>query len=165
MPTDALANTETEVPAVTDWLNKLNLAQETAVEAIKSANNKSSEFANRRRRTYAITVSDLVLLSTRDLVPEACQGARRLMPKFSGRCRDMAPINDITIRLELSQAVLNRGIHNASHPSLLKRYRADPYNRVSPAPLPATYPDGLVEYEVDYMVPSRQRRGRPQYRV
>ena len=87
------------------------------------------------------------------------------MPKYSGPYRVIEAINGVTFRLDLPQAVLDRKVHNAFHASLLKPYHADPYGRLPPAPTPVEFPDGSVEYEVDYILRSRQRRGRTQYLV
>jgi len=68
-------------------------------------------------------------------------------------------------RLDLPQAVLDRKVHNAFHASLLKPYRSDPYDRLPRAPPPIDFPDGAVEYEVESILRSRKRPGRPQYLV
>lgn len=165
VPMDILENSESSMPAVSDWLSGLQHAQETAISAIKSANEARSAYANRHRRPCKIAVDDLVLLSTKHLMPDAFQGARKLMPKYSGPYRVTESINDVTFRLDLPQAVLDRKVHNAFHASLLKPYRADPYGRLPPVPPPVAFPDGSVEYEVDSIIRSRKRRGRLQYLV
>ena len=165
VPLDLHAAKDSTVPAVSDWLARLEAAQRTAVEAIKRANTSRSDYANRRRRPCAIAVGDMVLLSTKHLMPESFQGARKLMPKFSGPYRVTEAINDVTFRLDLPQPILDRKVHNAFHSSLLKPYHPDPYGRLPPVPPPVPIPDGSVEYEVERILRSRRRRGRQQYLV
>ncbi|KAK1867157.1 hypothetical protein I4F81_009666 [Pyropia yezoensis] len=165
VPMDIFDSRDSNLPAVSDWLSSLHDAQKTAIAAIKSANETRAAYANRHRRPCTIAVGDHVLLSTKNLLPDAFQGARKLMPKYSGPYKVTESINDVTFRLDLPQAVLDRKVHNAFHASLLKPYRADPYGRLPPVPPPVTFPDGSVEYEVDSIIRSRKRRGRLQYLV
>lgn len=148
-----------------EWLKDLVCAQSTASSAISKANATSARYANCRRCPCHIAVGDFVLLSTKHLIPDAYQGARKLMPKFSRPYCATEAIRDVTFRLGLPQAVLDRRDHNAFHASLLKPFRPDPYVRLPPAPPPVTFPDGAVKYKVDHIVRSRRRRGRMQYLV
>jgi len=98
-------------------------------------------------------------------MPDAYQGVKKLMPKYSGPYRVTESINGFTFRLDLPQAVLDRNVHNAFHASLLRPYRSDPSDRLPPAPPPIDVPDGAVENEVERILRSRTRRGRLQYLV
>jgi len=99
-------------------------------------------------------------------MPESFQGARKLMPKFSGPYRITEAVNPVTFRLDLPTAVLNRKVHNAFHASLLTPYRPDTkFKRRSPPPPPVSLTDGSVEYEVEKILRFRTRRGRTQYLV
>lgn len=152
-----LSSADSSVPSVSSWLKTLQDTQETAIKAIKDANEKRSEIANRHRRPCNIAVNALVLLSTKNFMPDSFQGAPKLMPKYSGPHRVTESISEVTFRLDLSQAVLDRKVHNAFHASLLKPYHTDPHGRLPPVPPPVEFPDGSVEYEVHHIVRSRQR--------
>ena len=166
VPADIPCSVESQVPAVSDWLRLLEESRKATVAAIQRANASRAKYANRHRRPCTIAVGDLVLLSTKHLMPDAYQGARKLMPKFSGPYRVTDAINDVTFRLDLPEAVLARRVHNAFHASLLKPYHRDEaFHRLPPPPPPVAFPDGDVEYEVDYILRSRKRRGRTQYLV
>ena len=106
------------------------------------------------------------MLSTKNLMPESFQEARKLMPKFSGPYRITKTVNPFVFRLDLRAAVLNRKVHNAFHASLLTPYRPDTkFKRRSPPAPPVSLSNGSVEYEVDKILRSRTRGGRTQYLV
>lgn len=65
------------------------------------------------------------MLSTKNLLPESFQGARKLRPKYSGPYKVIEAGTPFTFRLDHPQAVLDRKVHNASHASLLKPFHAD----------------------------------------
>jgi len=101
-----------------------------------------------------------------NLMPESFQGARKLMPKFSGPYRITEAVNPVTFRLDLPAAVLNRKVHNAFHASLLTPYCPDAkFKRRSPPRPPVNLTDGSVEYEVDKILRAPSRHGRTQYLV
>lgn len=165
VPFDVLRDDVAKTPAVKDWLASLAAAQRSAINAIIRANAAREAYVNQHRRPCRIAVGDFVMLSTKHLMPESFQGARKLMPKFSGPYRVTEAINDVTFRLALPQVVLDRKVHNAFHASLLKPYHPDPYSRLPPVPTPVELSDGSVEYEVERVLRSRKRRGRLQYLV
>jgi len=165
VPAELHCSTAPNVASVPEWLQGLQKAQTHATKGITKANEARALYDNRRRRPCTIAVGEFVLLSTKHLLQNACQGARKLMPKYSGPYRVTESINDITFRLDLPQAVLDRKVPNAFHASLLKPYRSDPYDRLPPAPPPIDFPDGAVDYEVESILRSRKRRGRLQYLV
>lgn len=99
------------------------------------------------------------------LMPDAFEGACKLMPKHSGPFRVTESINDVTFRPDLHDAVLNRKVHNAFHASLLKPYSPNSYGGRRPAPPPVKFPDGSVKYEVDSIILSQKRRGQLQYLI
>jgi len=165
VPADLHCSTATNIPSVSEWLQGLQKDESHATKGITEANEARAFYANRRRRPCTIAVGDFVVLSTKHLLPDAYQGARKLMPKYSGPYRVTESIKDITFCLDLPQAVLDRKVHHAFHASLLKPYRFDPYDRLPPAPPPMDFPDGAVEYEVESILRSRKRRGRLHYLV
>ena len=166
VPFDLIRGTNDKVPAAAEWLSSLSAAHKTATDAIRQANAYRAAYANRSRRTCDLKVGDYVLLSTKNLMPESYQGARKLMPKYSGPYRITEAVTPVTFRLDLPTTVLERKVHNAFHASLLTPYRADKNfdRRPVPAP-PVALTDGTVEYEVIKILRSRKRRGRTQYLV
>jgi hypothetical protein len=153
-------------PAATDFLENIHTAVTTAHEAIITANKDTTIQANLRRRLSTFAVGDLVLLSTRYLVPDTYTGARKLMQKFCGPFAITANINDVTYRLDLSVPLLLRGIYNAFHAKLLRPYHPDTsFERTPVAPPPIQFPDGHTKYEVEKLVRYRLHRRKPQYLV
>jgi len=158
VPADLHCSTATNVASVSAWLQGLRKSQTNATKDTTKANEARALFANRRRRPCTIAVGDSVLLSTTHLLPDAYQGARKLMPKYSGPYRVTERINDIKFRLDLPQAHWDRKVHDAFHASLLKPNRSDPYDRLPPAPPTIDFPDGAIEDEVESILRSRKRR-------
>jgi len=140
-------------------------AKTHANKGVTKANKERALYANRRRRPCTIAVGDFTLLSTKHMLADAYQGARKVMPKYSGPYCVTERMNDITFRLDPPQAVSYRKVHNAFHASLLKPCRSDPYDRPPPPPTPIDFPDGAVENEVERILPSYTRRGLLQYLV
>jgi len=68
---------------------------------IIKANEARALNVTRRRRPCTIAVVAFVLLSTKHLLPDAYQGARKLMRKYSGPYRVTDSINDIKFRLDI----------------------------------------------------------------
>ena len=103
-----------------------------------------------------------MLFRTTNLMPDANEGAKKLMPTYSGPYRMTQSINGFPFRLDLPHAVLDRNVHNAFHASLLRPYRSVPYDRLPPAPRPIDFPDGAIEYKFESILRSRKRLGRVQ---
>jgi hypothetical protein len=156
----------TSNPAATDFISEIHTAVTTAHDSIIRANNYTTTRANQHRRPSHFKVGDTVLLSTRNLLSDTYTGARKLMPKFCGPFAITEKINAVTYRLNLSQPLLARGVHNAFHAKLLRPYHPDLlYNRTPPVPPPVRFSDGHVEYKVEKLLRTRNHRGRLQYLV
>ena len=166
IPLDASLRTETNVPALSQWLQQLKEASEKARRAILSSNEKMALQANKKRRPCDIKLGDLVLLSTKHLLPEGISGARKFMPKFCGPFKVTRVITAVTFALDLPEPIRERRIHNAFHAKLLRKYNSDEtFDREPPKPPPVELADGTTEYEVEKILKRRTRRGRVQYLV
>lgn len=166
VPFDTLRSPSDKVPALAEWLATLRQSHKTAADAIRKANAYRAQYVNKSRRDFHLSVGDLVMLSTKNLMPESFQGARKLMPKYSGPYKITEVVTPVTFRLDLPQAVRNRKVHNAFHASLVKPYHADTRFGRSPNPPPAiTLSDGTEAHEVERVLQHRTRRGRSQYLV
>ncbi len=104
---------------------------------------------------------DLVLLSTKHLLPEGLTGARKLMPKFCGPFKVIRVITPVTFALDLPETSRERKIHNAFHAKLLRPYNADEsFGREPPKPPPMELTDGTQECEVEKILKKRTLRRR-----
>ena len=166
IPLDTSVRTETNVPALSDWLEQLRNANEKARKAIESTNERMAFQANKKRRPCPIRLGDLVLLSTKNLLPEGLTGAKKFMPKFCGPFKVIREITPVTFALDLPEPIRERKVHNAFHAKLLRIYHADDsFGREPPKPPPLELTDGTQEYEVEKILKKRSRRGRIQYLV
>lgn len=84
--------------------------------------------------------------STKNVSLKDGSGMRKLHPKNCGPFTITENINDVTFRLDLSQPMMQRGIHSAFHASSLKPYVEDKFNRKSPPPPPEKVDDSDHEY-------------------
>jgi len=76
VPADLHCSTVTNVASVSEWLQGLSKGQAHATDGITTANDARAHYANRRRHPCSIVVGDLVHLSTKNLMPDAYQGAK-----------------------------------------------------------------------------------------
>ena len=162
MPIDTL---ETPNPSATQMIQSQQEITEKAIENIRKSNEAMATYANRKRTPMTFQKDDQVLLSTKNLSLEDGSGNRKLHPKFCGPFRVTEKINDVTYRLNLSQPMVDRKIHNAFHISLLKPYHEDSFSRQDPPPDPIQFSDGHEEYEVEKILAFRKYKGKPQYLV
>ncbi len=166
IPLDTSLRTETNVTALSSWLEQLKNGNRKAREAIESTNERMASQENKKRRACNINLGDLVLLSTKHLLPERLTGARKFMPKFCGPFKVIRVITPVTFALDQPEPIRERKIHNAFHAKLLRSYNADEsFGRESPKPSPLELTDGTQEYEVEKILKKRSRRGRTRYFV
>ena len=83
-------------------------------------NEKMENYASRSRIPHKFKKEDMVLLSTKNLSLEDSNGMRKLNPKFYGPFKILETITEVTLRVELSEHMKGRKIHDAFHVSLLK---------------------------------------------
>ena len=162
IPVEALAS---DNPTVQEFLKAMQDSTNFAFTRIKTQNEKMATYANKSRRAHSFKVSDMVLLSTKNLSFEDGSGSRKLNPKFCGPFKISAKINDVTYRLDLSHAMKAKGIHDAFHVSLLRPYREDKFDRFD-TPLPPVHiENGVEEYEVEAILATKKKRGKQVYLV
>ena len=112
-----------------------------------------------------------LLLATRygyqqkNLSLEDGSGNRKLHPKFCGPFKIMHRINEVTFRLDLSEPMKAKKIHNAFHVSLLRPFTPDEFERTEPPPPPLQFEDQHEEFEVESILAYRKYRGKSQYLI
>ena len=85
---------------------------------------------------------------------------RKLHPKFCGPFKIVEKINDLSLRLNLSEPMKARGIHDVFYYSFFKPYIPDKYSRYD-HPLPPVYiQEGVEECEVEPILGSKKIRGK-----
>ena len=154
-----------ENPAASRFLQNMQSAVKEAQEQILKTNETTAKYVNQGRRPSTYNVGDRVWLSTKNLALEDGSGSRKLNPKYCGPFEIPEDINVVTYRLLLSQPMIDRGIHNAFHASLLKPFYEDCFDREIPPPPPLQFQDGHEEYEVESILNHRKRRGKLQFLV
>ena len=154
-----------ENPAAEKFLQNMQEAVKEAQEQIKKSNESTAEYVNQRRRPSTFKVGDKVWLSTKNLALEDGAGSRKLNPKYFGPFEITEDINGVTYRLKLSQPMIDRGIHNAFHASLLKPYFEDQFSRETSPPPALQFHDGHEEYEVESITRHKKHRGKTKYLV
>ena len=124
-----------------------------------------AEYVNRSRLPDNFAVNDKVLLSTKNLALEEGSGSRKLHHRFCGPFVITEKIKNVAFRLEFSEPMQIRGIHNAFHVSLAKPFVEVVFQR-EPAPEPAVqFADSTEEYEVEAILFHCKRRGKTQHLV
>lgn len=101
------------------------------------------------RLDCTIAAGDLFMLSTKNLIPESYQGARKLTLKYSGPNKVIEAITPVTFRLDLPPALQDRKVHRAFHSSVLKSYVQDTlFDGQRTTPQPITLSDcGIILWE------------------
>ena len=160
-----LETLESKNPSSESYLKTIQESTKNAIKAIQKSNEAMEKHSNKKRLPANFQVNDKVLLSTRNLKLEEGAGIRKLSPKFCGPFEITEKVNEVTYRLNLSQPMIDRGIHNAFHASLLKPYTEDKFRRQVQPPPPLRLDDGTEEYEVEKILGTRKNRGKRQYLV
>ena len=156
-----------EVPAVADFLQKLQNLTNQASDALVLAKAQQEKNANRSRREVEYQVGDQVLLSSNhiNLASQARWPSKKLQHQFTGPYRVIQKVSPVAFKLDLPPSLK---IHPVFHVSLLRPYKdpASIANRDPPPPSPpAVTIDDHLEYEVEYILDQRQHRRQTQYLV
>ena len=106
-----------------------------------------------------------MLLSTKNISLEDGSGSRKLHPKFCGPFKITEKINEATFRLDLSEPMKTKGIHDAFHVSLLKPFIEDSFDRYDPPLPPVSLRNDTEEYEVEKILSTKRIRGKPHYLI
>lgn len=115
-----VVHSEGSVPALSCWLKKASNAETDAMNLIRKVSERMAAFANKKRRHCDLHEGDMVLVSTRHLVPEGIEGSRKLMPMYCGPFAITRAVTPVTFQIDLPQPLRERRIHNSFHSSLLK---------------------------------------------
>ena len=151
-------------PSAKSFIDTIHDTTKFAYDRITRQNRKMAEYANKSRIPHDFKVNDLVWLSTKNLSIEDGSGIRKLHPKFCGPFKITKRINDVAFKLELSEPMKARGIHDTFHCSLLKPYNPDTFGRYD-KPLPPIQIQDGIEYEVEAILDSKLIRGKPHFLV
>ena len=153
-------------PEASNYLQVMQDATRTAKENIKKANKYAAEYSNRKRSPCDFKIGDLVLLSTKNLKLDDASNRNKLNMKYCGPFEITEAINDVTFRLDLTKPILDRGVHNAFHASVLTAYKDDnKFGRSTKPPVPLKFADGHEEYEIEKILNHRRRKNRIEYLV
>ena len=74
-------------------------------------------------------------------------------------------ITKVTAKLNLSEPMKEKGIHNTFHVSLLKPYASDIFDRYPEKAPTIRYADGHEENEIEEILNHRKNRGQQQYLI
>ena len=162
VPVEALA---TSNPSVKEFLKNMQEVSKFAFDRIKQQNEKMAAYANKFRKQHVFKVNDKVLLSTKNLSLEDGSGSRKLNPKFCGPFKIIEQVTNVSFRLELSEPMKAKGIHNTFHVSLLKPFYEDKFDRYDHPLPPINIEDGVEFFEVEAILASRTRRGKQEYLI
>ena len=162
IPVETLASNN---PSATRFIENMQQSVKSGKERIIKCNESMAREANKHRTNHKFQVGDQVWLSTKNIALEDGSGSRKLNPKYCGPLTITKIINDVTVKLKLPQPMIERGIHNAFHVSLLKPYYKDSFDRDEPPPPPIQFDDGHQEYEVEKILRHRRKRNTLQYLV
>jgi hypothetical protein len=119
-PRAMIWDNESEYPGVRKFAARMKEALMKAHDAIIDARIHQTDQANKGRRKSGLAVGELVYLSTKNLkLPK--KRARKLVPKYLGPFRITQVVSPgASYKLELSQELKVRGIHDVFHASLLR---------------------------------------------
>jgi Chromo (CHRromatin Organisation MOdifier) domain len=119
--------------------------------AIRAAQDRQRQQADKKRQFAMYNTGDLVLLNTKNFKFKST-GVRKLMPRWCGPFKVLAAVGIVAYRLELPA---NLKMHNVFHISLLKQYHRD--SRTILPPPPELIRESL-EYDVESVLDHRDRK-------
>ena len=163
--TVSIQTLSSDIPAAETFLQRIQESTKEAIRQITKQNETAARYANRHRLPHSFEIGDKVWLSTKNITLEDGSGSRKLNPKYCGPIKITEKVNDVTVRLDLSQPMIERGIHNAFHVSLLKPFQKDKFDRTEPPAPPIEFDDGHIEYELEKILNHRKRRNQVQYLI
>lgn len=108
-----------EFPGVRVYAQRLKLALIAAHDCILAARIKQTRNANQRRQVAPFTIDDMVYVSTKNFnYPKGFP--RKLIPKYEGPYRISEDFENCSFRVEISNNMKRRGIHDVFHAALLR---------------------------------------------
>jgi Chromo (CHRromatin Organisation MOdifier) domain/Integrase core domain len=162
----SLATKVTNTPAANDLAQHWNNMIQMAKDALMTAQDRQSLYANKHRHHVTYNIGDKVLLSAQNInnPVDKNRPTRKLTPRFLGPFDITAVISPTAYKLDLPATMR---IHPIFHVSMLKPYKESPneFSRAAPLP-PVTIPGSdEPEYEVESILDKRSTRGKVQYLV
>jgi len=150
VPASLFKPSTTNVPSVSDFVEKQASALAQAQDTITEAQNRQKQHADQNRRPVPFSVGDMVLLSTEHIsvAAHANRPSKKLEPKFIGPFKIIDKVNENAFKLELPPTMRQHPVFNAD---LLRPYVESPPDfgdRTPPRP-PPDLVDGEEEYEVE----------------
>ena len=122
-------------------------------------------YANKKRKDHKFKVGDKVLLPTINLKLDSGSSTRKLHPKYCGTFTILKQITPVTFKLNLSQPMIAKEIHESFHTSLLQPLHEDKFGRGSIPRPQIKLEDGFIEYEVEQVLSKKKKRGKIIYLV
>ena len=145
-------------PSSKSFLYEIHEIAKFVHNRIVEQNKKMGKYTNKSRNPRRSSIDDKVWLSTKNLSIEDPSGIRKLHSKFCGPFNIKEKINYVSFRLESSEPMKERKIHDVFHSSLFKPFVPDKYGRYDQPLPPVNIQDGEEEYEVEAILDSKKIR-------
>jgi hypothetical protein len=154
---ELLTTTSSKSPAASEHVTDMQSRASAAADSIALYNEAMEAQANNTRRAEEYEVGDHVLLSTRFFKPPAdVARGRKLAPKYAGPYEIVKKVSPVAYELHLPPGT---NAYPVFHASLLRPYNADSTGERGKAIPEPVCVEGQVEYVVEKVLQSRQRRG------
>jgi len=151
-------------PAALEFNNELSEIIKEIKIRLHAAQQRQSEYANRKRTEIEYSVGDEVWLSTKNLPVQT--GSRKFMDKFIGPYKVVSKISHVAYKLELPN---HFKIHPVFHISQLSGYRPAgcTFSQEESRPPPVLKGDtaDADEWEIDQILDHRRRNRRLEFLV
>lgn len=162
VPASLFQPNDTNVPSVTEFLEKQATNLKFAKDQLIRAQESQEKYANKFRRDDEFEVGEEVLVATTHikLPVEKKKTTRKFSPRFAGPFKIIKKISSTAYKLELPPA---SRAHPVFHISQLRRYRVDTFERTHDKPEPVLV-EGSPEYEVEEILDEETKkttRGQP----
>ena len=163
IPAQALS--ETHSPSVNEFLENIQNATKKAIKNIEKKNETMAKYANRKRIPHNFKIGDQVWLSTKNLKLEAGSTTRKLHPKYCGPFRILKQITPVSYKLDTSEPMRAKRIHDTFHVSLLRPFTEDRFKRTEEPGPSILFEDGHKEWEVEAILSEKVIRNKKHYLV
>ena len=156
------ADLEAKVPAAEHLARTFTETIAEATQALKDAQSRQKNYADKHRREQPLHVGDMVLLSTANCRVRASNTGKasvtkKLQPKFAGPYKVVQQVGRVAYKLELPKTKAR--VHDVFYVNLLKPYHRDGARQPPPGPPLFDLDDDDV-WEVEAIVSDRMRRTR-----
>ena len=129
-----------EHPESATFLASFSTSLQQAKEYLARSTNRMKQYADLQRRPLSFAINDMVMLSTQYLNLSLPDTVSKFNAKKTGPFRIIAIINPVAYKLELSPSLVNSGVHDVFHVSLLSPYHSNEHFTTRPiAPAPPVH--------------------------